>query len=164
MNSTQNSGETRRTFIRKAATVAAAVSTANLFKTPVYGQNQAPAPGRVIGANDRINVAYIGTGKQGMEHVKLQKKFAQDNNIAQVAVCDLYQKHLDQAKAYIGLKDADAYRDYRKMLERKDIDAIVAAPIDNWHAQVSIDALEAGKHVFCEKPMTRYLAEAFRGL
>lgn len=159
---TPSAGDTRRTFIRKAATVAAAVSTANLFKTPVYGQNQAPAPGRVIGANDRINVGYIGTGKQGMEHVKFQKKFAQDNNIAQVATCDLYQKHLDQSKAYMGLKDADAYRDHRKLLERKDIDAIVAAPVDNWHAQVSIDALQAGKHVFCEKPMTRYLGEAFQ--
>jgi predicted dehydrogenase len=161
-NRTSSTGDTRRAFIRKAATVAAAVSTANLFKTPVYGQNQAPAPGRVIGANDRINIGYIGTGKQGMEHVKFQKKFAQDNNIAQVATCDLYQKHLEQSKAFMGLKDADAYRDHRKLLERKDIDAIVAAPVDNWHAQVSIDALQAGKHVFCEKPMTRYLAEAFQ--
>ncbi len=67
----------------------------SFLKTPVYGQNQAPAPGRVIGANDRINVAYIGTGKQGMLHINLQKKFAQDNNIAQVAVCDVYQRHLD---------------------------------------------------------------------
>jgi predicted dehydrogenase len=161
MNANSTSGETRRTFIKKTATVAAAVSTVNLFKTPVYGQSQAPSTGRVIGANDRINVAYIGTGKQGMEHVKFQKKFAQDNNIAQVATCDLYEKHLRQAQEHIGLKDADTYRDYRKLLERKDIDAIVAAPVDIWHAQVSIDALNAGKHVFCEKPMSRYLAEAF---
>ncbi len=161
-NQTADQGETRRTFIRKAATAAAAVSATNLFKTPVYGQSQAPSPGRVIGANDRINVGYIGTGKQGMEHVKFQKKAAQENNIAQVATCDLYQKHLDQSKAYMGLSDANAYRDHRKLLERKDIDAIVAAPVDNWHAQVSIDALQAGKHVFCEKPMTRYLAEAFQ--
>jgi predicted dehydrogenase len=161
MNSDSSSGETRRTFIKKTATVAAAVSTVNLFKTPVYGQSQAPFTGRVIGANDRINVGYIGTGKQGMEHVKFQKKFAQDNNIAQVATCDLYQKHLDQSRDYMGLKEADAYRDYRKLLERKDVDAIVAAPVDNWHAPVTLDALSAGKHVFCEKPMSRYLAESF---
>ena len=154
-------GESRRTFIRKAATVAAAVSATNLFKTPVYGQTQAPAPGRVIGANDRINVAYIGTGKQGMLHITLEKKFAQDNNIAQVAVSDVYQRHLDQARQAIGVGEADAFRDHRKLLERKDVDAIVAAPTDPWHAQVSIDALQAGKHVFCEKPMSRYLAEAF---
>jgi predicted dehydrogenase len=154
-------GATRRTFIKQAATVAAVVGTTNVFKTPVYGQTQAPSPGRVIGANERINVAYVGTGKQGMEHVRLQKKFAQENNITQVAACDLYEKHLGDAKKTIGLTDADGYRDHRKMLERKDIDAVVAAPIDIWHAQVTVDALEAGKHVFCEKPMTRYLAEAF---
>jgi predicted dehydrogenase len=156
-----NPGESRRTFIKKAATAAAAVGATNLFKTPVYGQNQAPSTGRVIGANDRINVAYIGTGKQGMVHIKLEKKHAQDNNIAQVAVCDLYQRHLDQARQATGVSEADAFRDHRKLLERKDVDAIVAAPTDVWHAQVTIDALEAGKHVFCEKPMTRYLAEAF---
>ncbi|HOC49651.1 MAG: Gfo/Idh/MocA family oxidoreductase [Verrucomicrobia bacterium] len=160
-NQTANPGESRRTFIKKAATAAAVVSTANLFKTPVYGQSQAPAPGRVLGANDRINVAYIGTGKQGMMHITIEKKYAQDNNIAQVAVCDVYQRHLDMARNAIGVSESSAYKDHRKLLERKDIDAIVAAPTDPWHAQVSIDALEAGKHVFCEKPMTRYLAEAF---
>ena len=132
-----NPGETRRTFIKKAATVAAAVSATSLFKTPVYGQNQAPSAGRVIGANDRINVAYIGTGKQGMLHVNLQKKYAQDNNIAQVAVCDVYQRHLDQARNALGVSEAAAFRDHRKLLERKDIDAVVVAPIDIWHAQVT---------------------------
>ena len=165
MNSTPNqitsTGESRRAFIKKAATVAAAVGATSLFKTPVYGQNQAPSTGRVLGANDRINVAYIGVGKQNTLHITLQKKFAQDNNIAQVAVCDVYQRHLDAARQCLGLSAADAFRDYRKLLERKDIDAIVAAPIDTWHAQVTIDSLEAGKHVFCEKPMTRYLREAF---
>lgn len=153
--------ETRRNFIRKAATAAAAVSATTLFRTPVYGQNQAPSTGKVLGANDRINVAYIGTGNQGMTHVRLQKTHAKDNNIAQVAVCDLYQRRLDQARKYVDLPEKDAFGDHRKLLERKDIDAVIIATVDNWHAQVSIDALEAGKHVFCEKPMTRYLAEAF---
>src|SRR5271156_3025790 len=156
-----DAGESRRSFIRKAAAAAAAASAPGLFKTPVYGQNQAPSPGRVLGANDRINVAYVGTGKQGMTHVRLQKKFADSNNVAQVAVCDLYEKHLQEARAFTGLTDADAFGDHRRLLERKDIDAVLVATVDNWHAQVTIDALEAGKHVFCEKPMTRYLAEAF---
>ena len=160
-NSPVNPGETRRTFIKKAATVAAAVSATSLFKTPVYGQNQAPSAGRVIGANDRINVAYLGVGKQNTIHINLQKKYAQDNNIAQVAVCDVYQRHLDAARQAAGVSEANAFRDHRKLLERKDIDAVVIAPTDPWHAQMSIDSLEAGKHVFCEKPMARYLAEAF---
>ena len=91
-NQTANPGESRRTFIKKAATAAAVVSTANLFKTPVYGQSQAPAPGRVLGANDRINVAYIGTGKQGMMHITIEKKYAQDNNTPRWR-CDVYQRH-----------------------------------------------------------------------
>jgi len=165
MNSTSiqaaSPGETRRAFLKKAATAAAAVSATSLFKTPVYGQSQAPSPGRVIGANDRINVGYIGTGKQGTVHIKLEKKFASDNNIAQVAVCDVYQRHLDQAREATGVSEAAAFRDHRKLLERKDVDAVVVAPTDPWHAQVTIDALEAGKHVYCEKPMSRYLAEAF---
>src|SRR5512144_774815 len=110
MNSSpeKNGGENRRTFIKQATTVAGAVAGSRFFGGSVYGQNQASSTGRVPGANDRIAVAYVGTGKQGMEHVKLQKKYAQDNNIAQVAVCDLYQKHLDESRNFIGLKEADA--------------------------------------------------------
>src|SRR5437870_2733301 len=71
--------ETRRSFIKKTAGVAAALSATNIFKTPVYGQTQAPSPGRVIGANDRLYVAYIGVGNQGMAHVRHQKDHASDN-------------------------------------------------------------------------------------
>src|SRR5207247_1626848 len=79
--------ESRREFIKKTATAAAAVvATANVFKSPVYGQNQAPSTGRVIGANDRIAVAYIGVGGQGQAHVDSQKRNAADNNIVQAAV------------------------------------------------------------------------------
>ncbi|MEO8429281.1 MAG: Gfo/Idh/MocA family oxidoreductase [Verrucomicrobiota bacterium] len=153
--------ETRRSFIKKAATVAATVATTNLIKTPVYGQNQAPSPGRVIGANDRIVVAYVGVGGQGMAHVRSQKENIHETNVAQAAVCDVYQKRLQAAKTFLGLTDADAFGDYRKLLERKDIDAITIATVDHWHGQVAIDALQAGKHVYGEKPLTRYLGEAF---
>ncbi len=156
-----NEGETRRAFIKKAATATAAVSVANIFKTPVYGQNQAPSPGRVIGANDRIVVAFIGVGSQGMAHVRSQKGHAGENNIVPAAVCDLYQKHLGVAQKALDLPDADAYSDHRKLLERKDIDAVTIATVDNWHAQVAVDALQAGKHVYGEKPMARYLEEGF---
>ncbi|PYI81490.1 MAG: oxidoreductase [Verrucomicrobia bacterium] len=178
MNSNQipseSQGESRRSFIRKTAAAAAAVSTVNMFKTPVYGQTQAPASGRVIGANDRISMAYIGTGSRGMQHIeghatgqgeekqRKYKEYVQGNNINQAAVCDLFRKRLDHAKDFLKLSEADAYTDHRRLLERKDIDAVLIATIDNWHAQCTIDALEAGKHVYCEKPMTRYLGEAFQ--
>jgi len=158
---TPQSGESRRSFLRKTAALAAVASTPAIFKAPVYGQNQAPSA-NVAGANNRIAVGYIGTGKQGMEHVRSQKKFAKENNIVQAAACDLYEKHLAGAKDYIGLQDEGGFADHRRLLERKDIDAVVISTVDNWHAQCSIDALEAGKHVFCEKPMTRYLGEAWQ--
>lgn len=156
-----NSIQSRRNFIQKAAVAAAAAGTINLFKTPVYGQDQAPSA-NVQGANNRLVVAYIGTGKQGTAHIRLQKANASANNIAQAAVCDLYQRNLDQARQLTGCPADSAYKDHRKLLERKDIDAVVVSTVDNWHAPVSIDAMEAGKHVFCEKPMSRYLDEAFQ--
>src|SRR5262245_44605050 len=138
--------ETRRSFLRKTAAASAAIATVNALKTPVYGQEQAPAVGRIISPNDRLVVAYIGVGNQGMTHVRSQKSKVQENNIAQAAVCDLYQKRLGDAKTFLGLKDDDAVDDYRRVLERKDIDAVIVSTVDNWHAQVAVEALQAGKH------------------
>src|SRR5258705_6563464 len=165
MNPEQNNSsnnETRRSFIKKTATAAAALSATGLIKTPVYGQSQAPSPGRVIGANDRIAVGYIGVGSQGMVHVRTQKEHASENNIVQAAVCDVWQKRLDAARSFTGVEEKNAYRDYRKLLERKDIDAVLVATIDTWHAPVAIEAMESGKHVYGEKPLARYLEEGFQ--
>ncbi len=165
MNPEQNdlpNNETRRSFIKKTATAAAALSAGSLLKTPVYGQSQAPSPGRVIGANDRIAVGYIGVGSQGMVHVRTQKEHASNNNIVQAAVCDVWQKRLDEARKTTGVEEKNAYRDYRKLLERKDIDAILVATIDPWHAPVAIEAMESGKHVYGEKPLARYFDEGFQ--
>jgi predicted dehydrogenase len=156
--------ENRRNFIKKTATAAAAVASVNVFKQPVYGQSQAPSTGRVIGANDRIVVGHIGVGGQGMAHVRPMKQYAKENNIAQAAVCDVWSKRTEGAKAFIEKDNPEAkidtYEDYRKMLERNDIDAIICATVDHWHTRVSVDAMNSGKHVYVEKPMTRYLGEA----
>ncbi|MDB6067888.1 MAG: hypothetical protein JWR26_4096 [Pedosphaera sp.] len=154
---------TRREFIKKASTAAAVVATANIFKTPVYGQSQAPSHGRVIGANDRIAVAVVGLGVGiGQNHLQGIHDKASENNVVVAAVGDLYSKRRDWGTKTAELKEADGYSDHRKLLERKDIDAIVVATHDVWHAPITIDAMEAGKHVYSEKPMTRYLDEAFR--
>ncbi len=153
-------GESRRDFIKKTATAAAVVASSNIFKTPVYGQSQAPSTGKVIGANDRIVVAYVGVGNQGMAHVKSQQTDAAANNIAQAAVCDLSTTRVENAKKAIG-GNVEGYTDHRKLLEQKDIDAVTVATVDHWHAAVSMDVMNSGKHVYCEKPMTRYLDEAW---
>ena len=152
---------TRRKFIQTTATAAAAVATVNLFKTPVYGQNQAPSTGRVIGANDRITIGFVGVGGQGMAHVRSMKEHAQENNVVLAAVADVSKHRTEDAQKYIG-GECVGFGDYRKLLERNDIDVVCCATVDHWHTPVSVDAMNAGKHVYVEKPMTRYLGEAFQ--
>ncbi len=164
-------GDSRRDFLRKAATATAAVASANLLKTPVYGQNQAPSA-NVGGANNRITVAGIGVGYGiGMNHFLGIQEKASENNTVLAAGCDLYSQRRAWMRGEIpmygkqvkdGLKDADVYTEYRKVLDRKDIDAVFIATHDTWHARIAIEAMESGKHVYCEKPMTRYLDEAFK--
>jgi predicted dehydrogenase len=152
--------ETRRSFLKKTATLAAAATAPVLLKTPIYGQNQAPSA-NVTGANNRIVLGVIGTGKQGTYHLQKIQPLAAEWNMAVGAVCDVYQKHLDGARKFAELPEKDAYRDHRRLLERKDIDAILVTAVDNWHGPVTLEGLAAGKHVYCEKPMTRYAAEGW---
>ncbi len=97
MNEKQSSplvgSSSRRKFIQQTATTAAAVAAVNMFKTPVYGQNQAPSTGRVLGANDRVVVGFVGVGGQGMAHVRSMKEHAAENNVVLAAVADV-SKHL----------------------------------------------------------------------
>jgi predicted dehydrogenase len=152
--------ESRRSFLKKTATLAAAAATPALLKTPIYGQNQAPSA-NVTGANNRIVLGVIGTGKQGTYHLQKIKPLMAQWNIAVGAVCDVYQKHLDGARTFAELPEKDAYRDHRRLIERKDIDAILVTAVDNWHGPCTLEGLDAGKHVYCEKPMTRYAAEGW---
>lgn len=162
MNQTteQAGGATRRDFLKKTASAAAAVAATGVLQPRVFGQ--APSAG-VTGANNKISVGVIGIGVGiGQNHLEGIHANAAANNVVVGAACDLFSKRRDIAKAKAGLKDSDVYSDYRKLIERKDIDAVLIATHDTWHAQITIDALEAGKHVYCEKPMTRYLDEAFK--
>jgi predicted dehydrogenase len=154
-------GDSRRSFIKKTAAVTAAATATSVFRPTVYGQ--APGDGKkIVGANDRINVAVIGLGVGiGQNHFTGIMGDADKNNVKMVAACDLYNKRRDWAKEKGNLADADVFSDYRKLLERKDIHAVVVATHDVWHKAISCDAMEAGKAVYCEKPMTRYLDEAF---
>jgi predicted dehydrogenase len=155
-------GLPRREFIKKAASAAAVAATASWFRTPVYGQNQAPSA-NVAGANNRIVVAVIGVGFGiGQNHLIGLHEKRNENNTVVAAACDVFSKRRDFAKEKAGLTDSDVVDDYRKLLERKDIDAVLIATHDPLHAQITIDALNAGKHVYCEKPLTRYLDEAFK--
>ncbi|MFO0907364.1 MAG: Gfo/Idh/MocA family oxidoreductase [Isosphaeraceae bacterium] len=134
---------TRREFC------AAAAAGATTFST--LGTSAA------VGANDRIRIGVIGVGGMGSGHLGGLVQRAEADNVRVVGVCDVYQRRLQRAKAASG---AEAYSDYRKLLDRDDLDAVLIATPDHWHGKISIDALDAGKHVYVEKPMTHTVEQA----
>jgi predicted dehydrogenase len=152
---------TRREFLRTSAVVAAAgVAAARASSMPTTAE----AMRRIIGANDRISVGHVGIGVQGMTHVRLLHENAAaglNNNTQQIAVCDLWGTARKQGQALLGLQDSQSFDDYRKLLAVKEIDAVWVTTSDNWHAQIAIDALNAGKHVYVEKPMCKTMEENF---
>jgi predicted dehydrogenase len=104
---------------------------------------------RVMGANDRVMLGLIGAGDRGQYDMN---NFLKDKNVTLNAVCDVYQDHIDRVKARAA--DAKAFDDHRKLLDLKDIDVALIATPDHWHAAIAIDALNAGKDVYVEKPLT----------
>jgi len=107
------------------------------------------------GANERLVVGFIGMGGRGES---LLKQALALDAVSVAAFCDVDQKHLDKALSALEGKAAGC-RDYRKMLDRKDIDAVVIATPDHWHALQTIDACRAGKDVYCEKPLSHNVVE-----
>lgn len=145
----------RREFLRVAGTTAAGV----LLAPAARAATPALATPRVIGANDRINVGVIGCGGRGMSHVRMMVRQGdfKTANIQVIAVCDIYEPRKERART---MTSGELYHDYRKLLENKDVDAVVIATPEHWHARMAIEALEAGKDLYLEKPMVRYLDEA----
>lgn len=115
-------------------------------------------PSRVFGANDRLTLGHIGVGGMGGGHLRSMAKKMSSGDVNVAAVCDADEKRLAAAWKTAGEK-ADVYRDYRHVLERKDIDAVVIATPDHWHAVQMIHAAESGKHVYVEKPASCTIEE-----
>src|SRR5216683_2308264 len=131
---------TRRHFLQSA-------TAAGLYTAALAGQE------KKISANDRVQVATIGLGGMGTEDTHSSTKVP---GVELVAVADIYQGRLDHAKEVFN-KNLFTTRDYREVLARKDVDAVIIATPDHWHSQISIDAMNAGKDVYCEKPMVQHL-------
>ena len=135
----------RRSFIKKSvAATACAFAAPAVFRQSALGQN---AP------NNRFVIAGIGMGGMGRGDINDHRNFG---DIA--ALCDVDAVRLNEAVQQFGGK-AEKYGDYRKLLERKDIDVVSIATVDHWHIKIAVEALMAGKHVFCQKPLTFSLAE-----
>ena len=144
----------RRSFIKKATLGSAALGSAPMIFASSYEQKfvlQRPYSHYLFSANDQINLGLIGVGIQGIYDTMSALEVA---GVKLVAASDLYTGRLDRAKELWGA-DIFVDRDYRKLLARKDIDAVIVATPDHWHKKIVIDALKAGKHVYCEKPMVQ---------
>ncbi len=112
---------------------------------------------QVKGAGERLRAGVIGCGGMANGHMRTLLRMKETDNVEIVAVCDLYRKRLDEAAKLTGGKP---YKDYRSLLASKDIDYVLIATPEHWHAQMTLDALAAGKHVYCEKPMTHTVEES----
>ncbi len=140
---------TRRRFLeRSAAATAASASVVYFPWTQKAFAN--------LAANDRPQIGCVGVGSMGSGDAKEHAGFGDI-----LAVCDVDSGRAEAAKKDngIGKGKADAYGDYRKLLDRNDIDVVSVVTTDPWHVKVAIEALQAGKHVFCQKPLTLTLEE-----
>ena len=150
--------KTRRSFIKKLTLSSSIIPSFPFLISDNYKQkltidrsyefeNFAP--------NNQINLALIGCGIQGIIDTNVALEVA---GVKLVAVCDLYKGRLERAKELWG-KDLFVSRDYRIILDRMDIDAVIIATPDHWHKKITIEAMESGKAVYCEKPMVQNFTE-----
>jgi predicted dehydrogenase len=133
----EREGQSRRKFLNRTAAVGLGVLAHPSFS------------GKVFGANDRVVMGIIGAGGMGRHHMDTFKAEGAEWG----AVCDVYQLNTDAGLEIAG-PQATGYGDHRKLLERKDIDAVLIATPDHWHHDHLLDALHAGKDVYCEKPLS----------
>ena len=136
----------RRDFIKRAGigTMGAGLAMSGIGPT-----------GNVLGANDKVLVGVIGTGRQGRDNLA---DFAKQPDVEIAAVCDVYQPNLDRAlQATNG--QAKSTKDFREILDRKDIDVVIVGAPDHWHALATVEACKAGKDVYVEKPISTVVDE-----
>lgn len=145
---------TRRTFLDHSAKLSAAAVAASSVASA------APAIGTSgVGPNDKIRIGLIGCGGMGKGDLR---DFLRIPEVDCVAVADVDTRMIDEAKKLVdNLRSAqvDGYQDFRKLIDRKDIDAVIVGTPDHWHALPTIMACESGKDVYCEKPLATSIAE-----
>jgi predicted dehydrogenase len=145
-------GIDRRKFLQVAGAASAVTFAAGRVHALVAAQSESPRP---AAANDHIQIALIGAGGQGQGDTRTA---IQVPGVKLVAVADCYNGRLEHSKEIWG-NDLFTTRDYREILARNDIDAVIIATPDHWHKQAAVDAMKAGKDVYCEKPMIHLYAD-----
>jgi predicted dehydrogenase len=142
----------RRSFLKAAGAASATALAAGRIHALAAYQSDPAAP---IAANDHIQLALIGAGGQGQGDTSTA---IQVPGVKLVAVADCYDGRLEHSKELWG-RELFTTRDYNEILARKDIDAVLIATPDHWHKQAAVDAMKAGKDVYCEKPMIHLYAD-----
>jgi predicted dehydrogenase len=145
---------TRRQFIHIGSGALAATTVATTILQP----HLLSAAARPVAPSDTVRFASIGTGIRGCE---LLKASTQVPGVECVAVCDLYDSRHIAAQEAVNNSNVPATRDYRSILDRKDVDAVIIAVMDHQHRRIFEDACAAGKDVYCEKPMSHTVEEGF---
>ena len=144
----------RRDVFKSGAALAVAAAGLSSGSLPAMG-----APSKVLGANDKLLVGVIGTGRMGRANMSA---FASNEGVEIVAVCDCYGPNLDRALKRLEEEEKPkpkAFRDFRKLLEMKEIDIVIVATPDHWHPLMSVMACRAGKDVYVEKPVSVVYSE-----
>ncbi|HQH74021.1 MAG TPA: Gfo/Idh/MocA family oxidoreductase, partial [bacterium] len=114
---------------------------------------------RVLGASQRVRIGMIGLGGRGSDLFRMVLRRAGDQNDVEVAaLCDVYRKRLNAAAEHA--PEAKTYLHHQELLERNDLDAVFIATPDHWHAPLTLAAMQSGKDVYCEKPMTLHWEDA----
>ncbi len=149
----------RRRFLQKLGVAGTALAAAPGLLSAAPSERHTNAftlsRNRRRSALDNIQIALIGAGGMGSTDASTALKH---DGVRLMAACDLYDGRLEATKKAFG-KGVDTTRDYRDILERDDIDAVIIATHDHWHQQIAIDSLNKGKHVYCEKPMVHSIDE-----
>ena len=144
----------RRSFLKTAGAVAATSSLPSWLIEECDAQ-QRRQRAESLPPSEKVNLALIGCGGQGTGDAKNARRYGQI-----VAVCDVDAGHL--AAAQKEFPGAEGYADFRKLLERKDVDAVICGTVDHWHTLVAMAAMKAGKDIYCEKPLTLTIDEGKR--
>lgn len=143
----------RRKFLKNSTAIAAGASILPIIP------GTAQAASRIIGANEKVTVGLIGVNGMGMANLRT---FLQQDGVECAALCDVDRNVLEKRASEtteLQGKKPDLYGDYRKLIERKDIDAVIIGTPDHWHCLPMVEACQAGKDVYVEKPLANTIEE-----
>ena len=150
----------RRGFMQKSVAGLAATGLPLWYAKEVHGAQAAPV--KAAGPNDKLQVGWVGIGSPASRAFQVYGTTKKFDQLQHVAVCDVDARHVKRAQEMLKKDghEAETYKDFRRLVERKDLDIVCVTTPDHWHALVAIEAMRNGKDVYCEKPLTLTITES----